>query len=222
MQQEKAVGSVRTWEIVVAALFLAFGAVVVWDSRRLGAQWGSDGPQAGYFPFYIGAIICTASIINLFSAVAKGSRDAFVEWGQLRLILVVLLPTLVYVALIANPLYSLGIYVPSALFIAFDEGGGYWDSGFMQPLDFFGDGPRIPFLVVSPYSKGGRVVHTYYDHVSVLKFIERNWHLAPLTPRSRDNLPNPMVARRNPYVPLNMPAIGDLFEMFDFRHGRGQ
>jgi len=119
MQQEKAVGSVRTWEIVVAALFLAFGAVVVWDSRRLGAQWGSDGPQAGYFPFYIGAIICTASIINLFSAVAKGSRDAFVEWGQLRLILVVLLPTLVYVALIANPVYSLGIYVPSALFIAF-------------------------------------------------------------------------------------------------------
>jgi hypothetical protein len=119
MQQEKAVGSVRTWEIVVAALFLAFGAVVVWDSRRLGAQWGSDGPQAGYFPFYIGAIICVSSIINLYSAVVKGSRDAFVEWGQLRLILIVLVPTLVYVALIANPVYSLGIYVPSALFIAF-------------------------------------------------------------------------------------------------------
>ena len=119
MQQEKAVGSVRTWEIVVAALFLAFGAVVVWDSRRLGAQWGSDGPQAGYFPFYIGAIICVASIVNLYSAIAKGSRDAFVQWGQLRLILIVMVPTLVYVALIANPLYSLGIYVPSALFIAF-------------------------------------------------------------------------------------------------------
>jgi hypothetical protein len=119
MQQEKAVGSVRTWEIVVAALFLVFGAVVVWDSRRLGSQWGSDGPQAGYFPFYIGVLICTASAVNLFTALAKGSRDAFVEWGQLRLILIVMVPTLVYVALIANPLYSLGIYVPSALFIAF-------------------------------------------------------------------------------------------------------
>jgi phospholipase C len=60
------------------------------------------------------------------------------------------------------------------------------------------------------------VVHTYYDHVSVLKFIERNWHLQPLTGRSRDNLPNPIAAAANPYVPLNMPAIGDLFDMFEF------
>jgi phospholipase C len=103
----------------------------------------------------------------------------------------------------------------TALFIAFDEGGGYWDSGFSQPLDFFGDGPRIPFLVVSPYARGGNVVHTYYDHVSVLKFIERNWLLQPLTSRSRDNLPNP-VPGPDPYVPGNMPAIGDLFEMFNF------
>ena len=114
------------------------------------------------------------------------------------------------------------LWKETALFIAFDEGGGYWDSGFMQPLDFFGDGPRIPFLVVSPYAQGGRVVHTYYDHVSVLKFIERNWHLPPLTPRSRDNLPNPLVASSNPYVPLNMPAIGDLFEMFEFGPSPGQ
>src|SRR6266851_2152302 len=49
----------------------------------------------------------------------------------------------------------------TALFITFDEGGGYYDSGFIQPLDFFGDGPRIPLVVVSPYSTGGRVVHSY-------------------------------------------------------------
>jgi len=119
MQQEKAVGSVRLWEIIVAAMFLVFGAIVVWDSRRLGAQWGSDGPQAGYFPFYIGAIICVASLVNLLTAVAKGSRDAFVEWGQLRLILIVMVPTLAYVALMNNPWYSLGMYVPSIVFIAF-------------------------------------------------------------------------------------------------------
>jgi hypothetical protein len=119
MQQDKAVGSVRLWEIIVAAIFLVFGAIVVFDSRRLGAQWGSDGPQAGYFPFYIGVFICIASAINMYSAIAKGSRDAFVEWGQLRLILIVMVPTLVYVALMDNPWYSLGMYVPSIVFIAF-------------------------------------------------------------------------------------------------------
>jgi len=106
----------------------------------------------------------------------------------------------------------------TALFITFDEGGGYYDSGFIQPLDFFGDGPRIPLVVVSPYSRGGHVVHSYNDHASILKFIERNWHLAPLTGRSRDNLPNPRPDKDNPYVPVNSPAIGDLFDMFDFGH----
>ena len=115
-----------------------------------------------------------------------------------------------------------GLKAETAVFITLDEGGGYHDSGFIQPLDFFGDGPRIPLVVVSPYSTGGHVVHSYTDHVSILKFIERNWHLAPLTGRSRDNLPNPRASRDNPYVPLNSPAIGDLFDMFDFsqeKHG---
>ena len=104
----------------------------------------------------------------------------------------------------------------TAIFITFDEAGGYYDSGFIQPLDFFGDGPRVPFLVVSPYSRGGRVVQTYTDHVSILKFIERNWLLGPLTDRSRDNLPAVVLDPANSYVPANMPAIGDLFDMFDF------
>lgn len=108
----------------------------------------------------------------------------------------------------------------TAVIVTFDEGGGYYDSGFIQPLDFFGDGPRIPLIVVSPYSRGGNIVHSYTDHVSILKFVERNWHLAPLTGRSRDNLPNPIHKRNNPYVPVNMPAIGDLFDMFDFGDGQ--
>ncbi|HEV8680875.1 MAG TPA: alkaline phosphatase family protein [Stellaceae bacterium] len=104
----------------------------------------------------------------------------------------------------------------TALFITFDETGGYYDSGYIQPLDYFGDGPRIPFIAVSRYSEGGRVVHSYADHVSILKFIERNWGLAPLTARSRDNLPNPIARSDNPYAPANPPAIGDLFDMFQF------
>ena len=108
------------------------------------------------------------------------------------------------------------LFQETALIITFDEGGGYWDSGTFQPMDFFGDGPRIPLLVVSPYARGGQVIHTYGDHASILKFIERNWGLKPLTERSRDNLPNPTSTAWNPYVPTNMPSIGDLFDMFDF------
>jgi phospholipase C len=52
--------------------------------------------------------------------------------------------------------------------------------------------------------------------VSILKFIEANWGLTPLTGRSRDNLPNPVATAGNPYVPTNSPAIGDLMDMFDF------
>jgi phospholipase C len=104
----------------------------------------------------------------------------------------------------------------TALIITFDEGGGYYDSGYFQPLDFFGDGPRIPLIIVSPFTKGGSISHTYTDHVSILKFIERNWNLKPLTHRSRDNFPNPISEDDNPYVPRNSPALGDLFDMFHF------
>ena len=89
----------------------------------------------------------------------------------------------------------------TAIFVTFDEGGGYYDLGFIQPLDYFGDGPRIPFIVVSPWTKGGRVVHTYADHASVVKFIERNWGLKPLTHRSRDNLPIQSRCRAIPMCP---------------------
>jgi len=120
-KQDRAVGSTRVWEIVVAAVFLVFGAIVVWDSRRLGAQWGSDGPQAGYFPFYIGCLILISSAASLFLALTSGEKGAkpFVYWGQLKLILVVMVPSTIYVFLIDNPWLSLGIYVASAIYIAF-------------------------------------------------------------------------------------------------------
>jgi phospholipase C len=83
-------------------------------------------------------------------------------------------------------------------------------------LDFFGDGTRIPLIVVSAYTLPGHISHEYSDHVSILKFIERNWHIGPVTNRSRDNFPNPITRPDDPYVPLNGPAIGDLFDLFDF------
>ena len=103
----------------------------------------------------------------------------------------------------------------TAIFVTFDEGGGYYDSGYVQQLDFFGDGTRIPMIVVSKFSRAATSTHTYTDHVSTLKFIEANWGLKPITSRSRDNLPNPITAT-DPYVPTNRPAIGDLMDMFNF------
>jgi phospholipase C len=112
----------------------------------------------------------------------------------------------------ANP----AVWASTAIFITMDEGGGYYDSGYVQPLDYFGDGTRIPMIVVSPYSKGGHISHTYTDHVSVLKFIEANWNVPPITKRSRDNLPNPTTGA-DPYKPTNGPAIGDLTDLFHFQ-----
>jgi phospholipase C len=108
------------------------------------------------------------------------------------------------------------LWESTAIIVTFDEGGGYYDSGYIQPLDYFGDGTRIPTLVVSPYTKPGHISHTYTDHASILKFIEANWGLAPLTARSRDNFPNPVTSQSNPYVPLNSPAIGNLMDLFNF------
>ncbi|HET6929062.1 MAG TPA: alkaline phosphatase family protein [Candidatus Acidoferrum sp.] len=108
------------------------------------------------------------------------------------------------------------LWESTAIIVTVDEGGGYYDSGYVQPLDFFGDGTRIPLIVVSKYTVPGHISHQYTDHVSVLKFIERNWNLPTISGRSRDNLPNPKAEAGNPYVPANTPAIGDLFDLFDF------
>jgi hypothetical protein len=107
----------KTAELVVAAGFFLLGAIVIFDSVRLGARWGTDGPQPGYFPFYLGVIICIASTITLFNALTmkREKNVVFVEVGQLKLVLSVLVPSAVFVALVG----WLGIYVAGALFVAF-------------------------------------------------------------------------------------------------------
>ena len=110
-------------------------------------------------------------------------------------------------------------WAETAIFVTVDEGGGFYDSGFIQPVDFFGTGPRIPMIAVSPFSTGGHISHVYAEHSSFVKFVERNWMLdSTLSDRSRDNLPNPDQHGDHSYVPRNMPAIGDLFDLFDFDH----
>ena len=118
--QDRAVGSLRAWDAGVAVAFFLFGALVVWDSRRLGSEWASDGPQAGYFPFYIGLLICISSVANIITALGSGTKGSkpFVMWSQMKMVLVVMIPSVIYVALIANPVFSFGIYEASVIFIA--------------------------------------------------------------------------------------------------------
>ena len=107
--------STRTMEISVAAVILLLSLVVIFDSRRVGAGWDDDGPQAGYFPFYIGLILCAASAWTLLRAAFSGHAAAsvFVSHRKLRLVMSVLIPSIVYVVAI----YFIGIYVASAVFI---------------------------------------------------------------------------------------------------------
>lgn len=107
----------KSAEIVVAALFFLLGALVIYDSLRLGATWGDDGPRPGYFPFYIAVIMCVSSLVNIARALLlkPAQNRAFVQRGQLKLVLTVLIPTALY----ALAVTWIGIYVSSILFIAF-------------------------------------------------------------------------------------------------------
>ncbi len=116
-QNERPVATVRTLELVVAGLLFLLGAVVVFDSVRLGARWADDGPQAGYFPFYVGLLICFSTAVVMYRALGDRAKAAktFVTRGALRQVLWMLAPSIVYVALIK----PVGLYVTSTLFIAF-------------------------------------------------------------------------------------------------------
>jgi len=116
-EKQRSAASVRAVEIGVAVVVFLFGAVVVFDSHRVGARWGDDGPQAGYFPFYVGLLICLSSAAVLASALRNTAlaAESFVSREELKMILTVLVPTVVYVALIA----FLGFYVASTIYIAY-------------------------------------------------------------------------------------------------------
>lgn len=109
--------STRVMEIAVALVFLALGSLVVYDSLRLGMRWVGDGPQAGYFPFYIGLIICISSVVTLaqalFGRIAR-QDTTFVTWIPLRRVLSVLIPAGLFVLGVE----LIGIYVSAALYIA--------------------------------------------------------------------------------------------------------
>jgi hypothetical protein len=134
--------SQRGVESGVAIATAVFALVVIYGSTQVGIGWGVEGPKAGFFPFYVGVVILIASIVNLIQAWMGPRGERFAEWGQLRQVLSVVIPTAVYVAIIP----WIGIYVSSILLIAF----------FMRRLGNYGwaliaviglGAPLIAFLV---------------------------------------------------------------------------
>jgi putative tricarboxylic transport membrane protein len=113
VEPSPAVITKRTAEIAVGFIVMAFALLAIITNYRLGAGWGEEGPQAGYFPLRMGVAIFIASIVVIVQAFAKNDRSPFVEQTQLKLVATVLLPLILYIAAIK----FIGIYVASALFI---------------------------------------------------------------------------------------------------------
>jgi hypothetical protein len=114
--QESAI-SVRVMDIITSIVFLAIGITVMIGSLKLGASWGADGPEAGYFPFYISLIILLSSTVTLYQVTVvnkKNKTESFVDSEPLKQVLAVLLPAIVFVL----GVQLIGIYVSSALYIA--------------------------------------------------------------------------------------------------------
>jgi hypothetical protein len=118
-------------EAGVAALVLLLGLVVIFGSRKLGSGWTSDGPGAGYFPFYIGLILCISGAGILYQSLFGKHRNTeiFVDGEQIKRVLVVLIPAAVYVLAIQ----VFGLYIASAVYIA----------GFMVFLGHYGKARSI-------------------------------------------------------------------------------
>ncbi|QWD67699.1 tripartite tricarboxylate transporter TctB family protein [Polynucleobacter sp. VK25] len=115
--KEDSVISVRAMDIITAIVFLAIGLTVMVGSIKLGASWGSDGPEAGYFPFYISLIMMLSSAVTLYQAaiVNKNKKtETFVEREPFKQVMAVLLPAIVFVL----GVQLIGIYVSSVFYIA--------------------------------------------------------------------------------------------------------
>jgi hypothetical protein len=113
---DRAVVGSRSVDIVVSLLLLSLAALMGWDNWRLGAGWASDGPEAGYFPFYLSVLLGAASLFGLANAFRGGSAkdEPFVTRDQFRRVLQVLVPTFLFVLLTA----LLGLYVASFILVA--------------------------------------------------------------------------------------------------------
>ncbi len=117
MEQEDKTVPMRWMELVVAAFFTTIGSIVIFDSFRTGFRWGADGPEPGYFPFYIGLILVSGSLWIALQTIMnwrkEGGREAFASHEEIGLVLKMLLPTIAYVLVLSFA----GLYAASIMFV---------------------------------------------------------------------------------------------------------
>jgi putative tricarboxylic transport membrane protein len=112
--ESPAVAGKRPVEIATMAIVFAFALVMAWDNHRTGTGWDATGPQAGYFPFYVSLILAGACLFGLVKeAIKRGGDEPFVRRAQLKRVMQVFVPTLLYVPVTQ----WLGLYVASFLLI---------------------------------------------------------------------------------------------------------
>lgn len=137
---DKSLVSTRVMDIATALFFIVLGAIVIYDSMRLGNSWGDMGPESGYFPFYIGCLLIFGAVLIILSAIAPGNKaigdSSFVSRGQIKSVIKVYIPTVVYVLL----MNYIGLYAAAALYII----------GFMMINGGYSFVRTLPFAIVVP------------------------------------------------------------------------
>ncbi|MDF2618350.1 MAG: hypothetical protein K0S00_1009 [Xanthobacteraceae bacterium] len=113
---DAALTSTRNVEVVVMALLLCVAVFLGWDNWRIGAGWAPDGPQAGYFPFYLSVLLGGASLVGIVSALrsAELREEVFVGRSAFGRVLRVFIPTILFVFLVQ----LIGLYVASFVFVS--------------------------------------------------------------------------------------------------------
>ena len=103
----------RTADLTTALILIAGGALVIWDSLRLGIGWGTDGPQSGFFPFWLAALLIASCVVIALQARRRARGAPFVTRTQLKPVLSTLLPAAGFVVLTQ----FIGLYVAAMLFM---------------------------------------------------------------------------------------------------------
>ena len=113
---------------------------------------------------------------------------------------------------VINALMQSPMWRQTAIFLTWDEWGGFYDHIPPPRLDRFGLGVRVPLLVISPYARRGHVDHVRAEHSSTLRFVERNWGLRALTARDRNSndLSHLFDFDQPPREPLVLPVRNDI------------
>jgi hypothetical protein len=132
----------RSVEIGLTVCIAIFALIVIAGSLQVGIGWGAEGPKAGFFPFYVGLLILFSSLVNLIGVLQQSGGELFAEWGQLRLVMSVLIPTVIYVALVP----WIGIYIASIILIAvFMRWIGHYGWGMVAVISI--GVPLITFII---------------------------------------------------------------------------